>query len=140
MVVLTKRLKRMPKPHKNNGEASLAAVLERLGLEFTYERKRYQLGGVGFQPDFNLAATRKWPELNVELTWADRPTEGRQRKAGDPCLKRKKWKIRRTCELYGVHTVLVTYRDWIRIMNNPRYLIRMIEQELSRSSPVVAAA
>jgi hypothetical protein len=139
MVVIPGYIKRMPRPRKGNGEAKLAAALEQLGLEFTYEKTLYKIGGVGFRPDFNLAATRRWPELNVELTWADRDHKSYHLKGGNACLNRKVWKIHRTREIYGVHTVLVTYRDWKRIMRNPRYLVRMIEQELNRNYSMAAA-
>lgn len=140
MVMVTRRIKRMPQPRKTQGEAELAAVIGQLGFEFTYEKTEYRVGGLGFRPDFNLAETRKWPALNIELTWADRAHGVRQNEKATACLKRKKWKIHRTREIYGVHTVLVTYRDWRRIMKNPRHLIYMIERELSRNYSVAAAA
>ena len=119
-------------PSSYNGELALAEVLDRLRWRYYYERWTYHFYGRGFTPDFNLEARGRRPAINVELTWAD---QGLNTERHDDCvaiLGRKAWKAHTTRELYGIRTVLVTFRDWLKIMGNSAYLYSLIDQELAR--------
>jgi hypothetical protein len=120
-------------PRCDNGEADLAKVLDRLGLEWTYEGICYSLGGAEFRPDFNLEPCRRrgWPALNLELTWADREWQGKNSQRAHEAINRKRWKIRQTREIHGIVTVLVQFSDWNRIKRNHQKLIELIDRAVA---------
>jgi hypothetical protein len=127
-------------PRAENGELALAEVLDRLRWPYDYERWTYSFYGRGFTPDFNLAARGKRPAINVELTWADQGLNTERHEDCVAILRRKAWKAHQTRELYGIRTVLVTFRDWLKIMANSAYLYSLIDQELTRKYEIGVSA
>lgn len=123
-------------PILRNGESHFARVLETDGIEYGYECFLYPLAfapdgqlTLAFTPDFWLPASAHWPELHIELTWADRNlehTRQKERVRARECLNRKKSKIEQLRQLYGLETLLVTHQSWIRIVQGKRRLDELI--------------
>ena len=125
-------------PRTYNGEERLAQVLDYLGVDWTYEPHEYRLPGFGFKPDFYIAESNRRPAVNIELTFADKDL-GKNRARSEAYLRRKQWKIRQVREIYGVHTILVTSREWKKIVRHPRFLFKLIDRELDRTKEVAMA-
>ncbi len=133
--LIRKRIRRPGRPHRDNGEAELAALL---GPEWRYERWQYPLQLCHpFTPDFWLPASEDGDELHIELTWLDwaidraetriantggssrRARTRREELATEHRLLVERWdrkrlKVDETNRLYGpiygLHVSLVTYQ------------------------------
>lgn len=120
-------------PRSDNGEAQLARILDSRGIAWEYEPFEYDLGGLGFRPDFWLPASRRWPELHIEVTWADRALgRAKSAQAAAECLGRKRWKIAETKRRYGICTVLITHREICRISKRYSHLDQLVYSALLR--------
>lgn len=125
-----------------NGEGTIARLLEQRGISYDYERLLYPLRvgedgrlRAGFCPDFHLPATAERPAINIEVTFADRglPELQRERyRANLARLDRKRWKIRQTSCLFQIETVLITRRVYQLILRDPGLLDRLIKQAAAR--------
>lgn len=131
-------------PIKKNGELRLAEILTSRGIDHVYERFLYPLTfnsqgepSSAFAPDFWIPKSEIWPEFNIELTWADRmfrnPNLLEQHYA-HTCLRRKQEKVKQLRQLYGLETLLLTFRDWRLIDRHPSYLEGMINDLFSSHS------
>jgi hypothetical protein len=127
-------------PTVDHGELRLAEILEARGLKFEYECYFYPLSfsddgqtTFGFTPDFWIDESERWPELHIELTWADRDfyhPDPNTRGRAISCYRRKQGKIAQLRRRYHIEALLLTYRDWRQIVNHPEHLDKMIDNML----------
>ena len=126
-------------PRTDNGEADIAEVLTRLGIDFLYEAFLYPIRinssgecTYGFCPDFWVAGTKRMPECHIEVTWPDvqgRPqSNARRRRTIDQVIREKQSKICQIYRVYGIPTLLLDYRACQAILGNHRLLREMLRR------------
>ena len=131
------------KPLRAGGEVQLSHALMELGIKHRYECFSYPLSfdetgkvSSSFMPDFWLPESARWPEMQIELTWADRYQDMPECEvAATRKLARKRQQVEQLLELYGLQTLLVTYSMWCEIMLNHEHLIELIAQLFPNTQP-----